>query len=286
MRPGQVIEGEQGEIEQINKGNVTDVSSERLEQQAKAYAEEYLSLADSAMRNAVNEGGVRTATEINAVQQNTARQMGIDIALFMETLSEVGNHMYMILKESVDVPKKVGGVLLTPEDFLVKTVISWQGSIDSTDKDLQMNKSLTRLGVLQQMGVPMGVVTPTNIYNGLNDWLSKDADVENPLEFITSPEDVLMSEVEEQQSELIRMMNGFDPMVHPDDNDGVHLQVLEEYIHTPEGSKRMQEDPAFAARMEKHANLHIQNEAMKNGIKAPKGQKADKRTQVAAQAAR
>jgi len=286
LRPGQVVEAEAGEIEQINKGVTVDVSSERLEQQAKAYAEEYLSIADFTNRSAVNAGGVRTATEIQAVQQNTGRQLGIDVSLFLESLSEVANQMYLILKQSVDVPKVIGGVLLTPEDFLVKCSVSWVGSLESTDAELQQSKALQRIQVLQQVGMPSGVVSPTNIYFALRDWLTKDSDVENPDNFVTSPEDVLMGEIEEQQSELVRMMNGFDVQVHPDDNDGVHIQVIEQYLQSPQGQQRMQQDPEFAQRVEAHASLHIQSEAMKNGVKTGQGQKGqDRRSQVARQSA-
>jgi hypothetical protein len=267
FRPGQIVEAEAGEVEQINKGVTVDVSSERLEQQAKAYAEEYLSIADFTNRSAVNAGGVRTATEIQAVQQNTGRQLGIDMSLFLETLSEVAQHMYLILKQSVDVPKTVGGIKLTPEDFLVKVEVSWVGSLESTDQELQAAKSLQRIGILQQVGMPVGVVTPTNIYFALRDYLSKDSDVENPDNFVSSPEDVLVSEVEEQQSEIVRMMNGFQTQVHPDDNDATHLAVIEEFVSSPQGAARMQADPAFAQLIEAHANLHIQSEAMKNGTK-------------------
>jgi hypothetical protein len=267
FRPGQVVEAEAGEIEQINKGVTVDVSSERLEQQAKAYAEEYLSIADFTQRNAVNAGGVRTATEIQAVQQNTGRQLGIDMALFLETLSEMASQMYMILKQSVDVPMKVGGVELTPEDFLVKVSVSWVGSLEATDQELQQAKALQRLQILQG-GMAVGVVTPTNFYNAMRDWLSKDNDIENPDLYVTSPEDVLMSEVEEQQSELVRMMNGFDVQVHPDDNDAVHIQVIEEWMQKPESAQMLNTNPQLMQRIEMHANLHIQSEAMKNGTKA------------------
>ena len=268
MRPGQVVEAEAGEIEQINKGVTVDVSSERLEQQAKAYAEEYLSITDFSSRNAVNPGGARTATEINAVQQSSTRQVSMDIALFLDTLSEVANHLYLILKQSVQTPRKVAGIMLTPEDFLVKVSVSWVGSLDATDNDLQMQKSQLRLQTLSQVGIPLGIVTPTNVYNMLHDILDKDPDVESPTRFITSPEDVQMSAIEEQQSEIVRMMNGFDVPVHPDDDDNIHLQVMEQYMMTPAGQQKLAQDPTFASLFEKHTQMHIQSEAMKNGIKA------------------
>jgi len=270
MRPGQVLQAEAGEVEMLNKGITTDVSSERLEQQAKAYAEEYLSITDFTNSNAVNPGKERTATEINAVQQASTRQVNMDIALFLDTLSEVANHMYLITKQAVNRPMKIGGVLLRPEDFLVKVVISWAGSLDATDSQMQMGKAMQRMGIVMQYGQPVGVVTPTNVYNMLQDYIDKDPDVDVSSRFITTPEDVQMSEIQEQQNEIIRNMNGFDVAVSPDDNDAIHLQVIEEYMASPKGQQQLQADPNFAQLLEKHANIHIQSEAMKNGIQAQK----------------
>lgn len=270
MRPGQVVQAEAGEIEQINKGVTVDVSSERLEQQAKAYAEEYLSITDFSNRSAVNAGGTRTATEIQAISQASTRQVNMDISLFLDTLSEVSNHMYLILKQSVQTPRKVAGVLLRPEDFLPKVNVSWSGSLDATDNDLQMQRSLVRMDTVMKYGQPVGIVTPTNVYNMLADTLDRDPDVDSIGRFITTPEDVQLSEIEEQQSEIVRMMNGFDVPVSPDDNDGIHLAVIEEYMSSPQGQQRLQADPNFAALLEKHTNIHIQSEQMKNGIKAQK----------------
>jgi len=270
FRPGQVIQAEAGEVEQINKGVTVDVSSERLEQQAKAYAEEYLSITDFSNRSAVNAGGNRTATEINAVQQASNRQVNSDIALFLETLSEVANHMYLILKQSVQTPRKIGGVVLTPEDFLVKVNVGWSGSLDATDNELQMQRAMARMQTIMSFGQPVGVVTPTNVFNMLSDMLDKDPDVDVASRFITTPEDVQLSEIEEQQSEIVRMMNGFDVPVSPDDNDGVHLAVIEEWMGTPQGQQRLQQDQMFAQLLDKHTQIHIQSEQMKNGIKAQK----------------
>lgn len=272
LRPGQIITGEAGDIEQINKDVTTDVSSERLEQQAKAYAEEYLSITDFAQRSAVNQGGSRTATEINAVQQSSNRQVNSDIALFLETLSEVANHIYLILKQRVQTPRKIAGVILKPEDFLVKVNVGWSGSLDATDNDLQMQRAMVRMQTVISYGQPARVVTPTNVYNMLQDLLDKDPDVEVINRFITTPEDVQLSELEEQQSEIVRMINGFDVPVSPDDNDGVHLAVMEEYANSPQGSRLLQSSPDFATLFEKHINMHVQSEQMKNGIKAQKSQ--------------
>lgn len=272
FRPGQIISAEQNEVEMLNKGITTDVSSERLEQQAKAYAEEYLSITDFSYRNAVNQGSNRTATEIQAINQASTRQVNMDISLFLDTLSEVSNHMYLILKQSVQGPTKVGGILLRPEDFLVKVRVAWSGSLDATDYELQTQRAIGRMNLAMQYGQPVGIVTPTNVYHMLTDIFDKDPDVETPSRFITTPEDVQLSELEEQQSEIVRMMNGFDVPVSPDDNDGVHLAVIENYMEIPEGKARLQADQNFAARLEKHTQIHIQSEQMKNGIQAQNSQ--------------
>lgn len=290
MRPGQVIQGEAGEIEMLNKGITTDVSSERLEQQAKAYAEEYLSITDFSQRSAVNQGSARTATEIQAINQSSTRQVNMDISLFLDTLSEVANHMYLICKQAVTRPTKIGGVLLRPEDFLVKVNVAWSGSLDATDSQMQMGKAVQRMELVMKYGQPVGVVTPTNVYNMLQDYIDKDPDVDVSSRFITTPEDVQLSELEEQQSEIIRMLNGFDVPVSPDDNDGIHLAVIEEWASSPQGAEAMK-NPGFAALMNKHVSIHIQSEQMKNGIKAQKsagtqGALGDPRAAKVAQASR
>ena len=271
MRPGQVIQGESGEIEMLNKGITTDVSSERLEQQAKAYAEEYLSITDFSQRNAVNQGSARTATEIQAINQSSTRQVNMDIALFLDTLSEVANHMYLIVKQAVTRPTKIGGVLLTPEDFLVKVIVSWSGSLDATDSQMQMGKAIQRMEIVMKYGQPVGVVSPTNVFNMLSDFIDKDPDVDVASKFITAPQNASMGQLSQQQEEIVRMLNGFDVPVSPDDDDNIHLQVIEEWAHTPQGSASMQ-NPGVAALINKHTSIHIQSEQMKNGIQAQNSQ--------------
>lgn len=290
MRPGQVIQGEPGEIEMLNKGITTDVSSERLEQQAKAYAEEYLSITDFSNRSAVNQGSARTATEIQAINQSSTRQVNMDISLFLDTLSEVANHMYLIVKQSVTRPTKIGGVVLTPEDFLVKVIISWSGSLDATDPQMQMGKTMQRMQTVVQYGQPVGVVTPTNIYNMLQDFIDADPDVDVSSKYITSPEFASMDQMAKQQDEIVRMLNGFDVAVHPDDDDNVHLHTIEQWAHTSQGAKAMQ-NPQVGQLVQKHSQIHIQSEQLKNGIQAQKaagsqGSLGDPRASKVAQASR
>jgi quinol monooxygenase YgiN len=57
--------------------------------------------------------------------------------------------------------------------------------------------------------------------------------------------------------------------VSPDDDDNIHLRVIEEWAHTPQGAASMQ-NPGVAALINKHTQIHIQSEQMKNGIQAQK----------------
>ena len=288
MRPGQVIQGETGEVEMLNKGITTDLSSERLEQQAKAYAEEYLSITDFSQRSAVNQGSARTATEIQAINQSSTRQVNMDIALFLDTLSEVANHMYLIMKQAVIRPIKIGGILLTPEDFRVKVIVSWSGSLDATDSQMQMAKAIQRMQIVMQYGQPIGVVNPNNVYNMLQDFIDKDPDVDVASKFITAPQQASMDQMSQQQQEIVRILNGFDVPVSPNDDDNIHLQVIEEWASTPQGATSMQNE-GIAALINKHTSIHIQSEQIKNGIKTQNSQGAqgrlgDPRAAKAAQA--
>jgi hypothetical protein len=269
MRPGQVISAEQGEIEMLNKGITTDVSSERLEQQAKAYAEEYLSITDFSNRSAVNQGSARTATEMQLINQSSTRQVNMDISLFLDTLSEVANHIYLLVKQSVDRPTKVGGVVLRPEDFLPRVIVSWSGSLDATDSQMQMQKAIMRMQTVMQYGQPIGIVTPDNVFNMLQDYIDADPDVDVASKYITAPQQVSMDQMSQQQEEIVRILNGFDVPVSPDDDDNIHLQVIEQWAQTPQGAEAMK-NPGIAQLIEKHAQIHIQSEQMKNGIKAQK----------------
>ncbi len=269
LRPGQMITAEAGEIEMLNKGITTDVSSERLEQQAKAYIEEYVSIADFSNMNAVNQGSARTATEIQSINQASTRQVNMDISLFLDTLSEVGQHMYLITKQAVDRPMKIGGVVLRPEDFLVKVNVSWAGSLDATDPAMQMQKAVIRMQTVMSAGQPVGVVTPTNIYNMLSDYIDADPDVDVASKYITAPQDASMGQMAQQQNEIVRMLNGFDVPISPDDDDNIHLQVIEQWAGTPQGNAAMQ-NPGVAELVNKHVQIHIQSEQMKHGIQAQK----------------
>ena len=80
-----------------------------------------------------------------------------------------------------------------------------------------------------------------------------------------------MSQMSQQQEEIVRNLNGFDVPVSPNDDDNIHLQVIEQWAHTPQGSQAMQH-PDIANLINKHTQLHIQSEQMKNGIKAQNSQ--------------
>jgi hypothetical protein len=139
--------------------------------------------------------------------------------------------------------------------------------------------------ITMQYGQPVGVVTPTNVFNMLQDLYDKDPDVDVSSRFITAPQDVSLDQMAIQQNELVRIFNGFDVPISPDDDDNIHLQVIEQWAHSPQGAELMK-NPNIAALVNKHAELHIQSEQLKNGIKAQKtagsqGQLGDPRARKA-----
>ena len=74
----------------------------------------------------------------------------------------------------------------------------------------------------------------------------------------------------------------------PNDDDNIHLQVIEEWASTPQGATSMQNE-GIAALINKHTSIHIQSEQIKNGIKTQNSQGAqgrlgDPRAAKAAQA--
>ncbi len=261
MRPGQVLEGEKDQIEQINKQVTTDISSAQIEAQAKAYIEEYQAIPDLAR----TQGGSKekTATEVQAVTSALSQQAGTDVALFLESLSEVSVHMHWIIKQSVTKPTKVGGVTLTPEHFAIKTNPSWVGSIEASNPGLMGNKALQRVQTLAQ-GMTFGIVTQEDMYNGYRQWLLTDNDIENPDDFITKPQEILADQVEQQGNEIVLMINGLNAKVKPDDQHGTHLQVIEEWIATPNGKAAMQNEQ-IAQKVQEHANVHVQAEQLQQG---------------------
>lgn len=267
FRPGQMLEADAGEIEQINKANTADFSSSQIESQAKAYIEEYQAIPDLGQSNANNKE--KTATEVDAIRAALAQQANTETALFLESLSEVAQHLYWIIKQSVQGPTYVGGVLLNPEDFRWKMQPSWIGSIEASNVSVRSAKILEKIQIAMQIGVPMGLVSKENLYNMLRKYYEADPDIENVDDWITQPQEMLVEQTEDQMNELIMMQNGFNPQVKPDDDHTAHIQVIEQWVQTPEGNAAMQ-NPQIAERVQTHLNVHISAEQEQQNL--PKGQ--------------
>jgi len=264
FKPGQGLIAGQNQVEIFNRANSVDVSSERLEQQAKAYTEEYVGSTDFTIQSAVSPGSARTKGEIQIAQANANRLIGTDVALFLETLSEVSNMMYLLLKEIVTGPTVIGGVVLTPDDFLTKVIVAWSGSIEATDVAFQGQKALGRLEVLFQYAAPSGLMGPEQIYNAIRAWLETDPDVEDTDQFLAKPQAALVSEVEDQQLDIMRMKNGFDVQVMPNENHGLRIEVIEAFMNDPRNGQILQ-DQQFLARLQSNLNIHMEAEKMLMG---------------------
>lgn len=267
FKPGQGLIAGAGQVEIFNRNASVDLSSERLEQQAKAYTEEYVGNPDFTINSAVSPGGARTKGEIQIAQANANRLIGTDVALFLETLSELSHMLYLLLREIVQTPVSVGGVLLTPDDFLTRVNVAWSGSVEATDVAFQMQKSLQRLDILFRYAAPAGLMSQDNIYSAIRDFLEKDPDIDEVNEFITKPLERQISEAEDQQLDIMRMKNGFDVQVRPDENHTLRIDITEAYINDPR-NKALLRDPAFLERL--RANIAIHAEAERILMGAPK----------------
>ena len=264
FKPGQGLVAGEGQVEILNRVNSTDVSSERLEQQAKAYTEEYVGSTDFTIKSAVSPGGNRTKGEIEIAQANANRLIGTDIALFIETLSEVAHMMYLLLKEIVVAPTSIGGVVLTPDDFLTQVEVSWSGSVEATDVAFQMQKAINRLEILTNYAAPAGLFGQEKIYNALRDVLEADPDVQDINQYLDKPVVAQINEIEDQQLDIIRMKNGFDVQVKPDENHGLRIEVIEQFIADPRNQELLK-DKQFLARMQSNINIHTEAERMIQG---------------------
>lgn len=200
--PGQKIKvAQHGEIARLDDGqSKVDLSSERINQTLKAYAEEYLGSVDQLFRNATNKGGGKTLGEIQQGVQLSQNLLSLDIMLWNETMKKIYMMVFKILRDRMDEPIVVDGVTITKEDFQFDPEITPTGSIEALDKDRQAMKAVTRYQVIAQEAQRGMVVLPEDLYNTVHDYLEADG-VKDPDRYCSSPEEVQQYRMQQMQSE-------------------------------------------------------------------------------------
>jgi hypothetical protein len=193
-----------GEIAPLNGPNNVDLSSERLLQLMKAYAEEYQYPADQLFRNATNVGGGKTLGEIREGINVTQKPTMVEVIRWNEALSKVFTMVKDILKErmntSIFLPD---GSEVTREDFMIPLEVRANGQLEVADADLMTQKAFTRYQVVSSPA-NADFVDVEDRYNAFRDWLEKDG-VKDPDQFSTNPEELLSSKASQLKMQVMQM---------------------------------------------------------------------------------
>ena len=204
--PGQVLRvRSHDEIAELGVGRAkVDLSSNLILDKLKAFAEEYLASNDQLFRNATNAGGGKTLGEIDrglALNQNV---LALDVLMWNETLKRVYRKVWKILQTRLGKPIIINGEIITQDDFQFDAEITPTGSVESLNKDSEVQKALNRVQLIIQQ-IQLGVISNADdLYNVMEDYLEKDG-VWNPERYITRPEVIMQDKqkIMQQQQQML-----------------------------------------------------------------------------------
>lgn len=134
------------------------------------------------------------ATDTLGELQQQVSQSGVRLEMIARTIAETGlRDLFRIvhaltLKHSSRAEKvrlRNDWVVINPREWVRRTDLSISVGLGSTTGPQQM-QNLMMIGQAQQQAMPMGIVTPENVYNTLSK-LSTAAGFKNPDEFFTKP---------------------------------------------------------------------------------------------------
>lgn len=202
FKPGELVPVSQlgTEIRQLNTTNTVDVSSERMMQILKAWAEEYLGSTDQLFRNSTNAGGGKTLGEIQMGFRQVVGQTQADVIRWNNCLSKVYLKIFKILGERVGEDLWIDGVRVTKEDFNFPAEIRSNGTLEISDADMATQKAFMRLQTIVNF-IQVGIVNQEDAYNALKDWLEKDGVVDPDL-FATNPQEINNTIIAQQQQQI------------------------------------------------------------------------------------
>ena len=192
------------EIKRLNDPITVDVSSERLMQLLKAYAEEYQGNVDQLFRNATNKGGGKTLGEIKEGVNQSSGPINAEVINFNNFLSKIYKKIFDIMKERLGDSIWINGTEVTREDFNFPAEVRSNGQLEVADKELSTQKAMMRVQ-MQEKFIQAGIANQEDMYNAAQDWLEKDG-VKNPDDFITNPEEILKTKLAQMSQQLQQMM--------------------------------------------------------------------------------
>jgi len=196
--PGQVID--QG-IEPFNLSSNVDVSSERIEQTIKAYGEEYIGSIDFAINAGSVQGvgrGSGTLGEIKIAQSEASKIANLDFITFNEGISRLYKMVFQVLKERIGESLFIEGKNITKSDFSFPSEVKSNGSLEESDSQVKVNKSLTRMQIINQQ--PPDFVTIEDRYNAYLDYLEADG-VKDIDKYSSNPEQILQERLVQLQQQ-------------------------------------------------------------------------------------
>jgi hypothetical protein len=204
--PGQRINvNDHDDIKQLSQTSNVDVSSERIAQMLKAYAEEYVGIPDQMFRNATNSGGGKTLGEIQLGTTEAQFAVQLDILNWTETVKEVYTKVFLTFKERLVHPLVINGTIITREDFQFEPDITVIGSLEMADKGLQLQRSQLRLE-RARTALQDGVATREDLFRAYEDYLEKDG-VKEPNDFITDPNEILQQQITQLENQVIQLQS-------------------------------------------------------------------------------
>ena len=185
------------EIKQVNEASKVDISSDRIMQIIKAYAEEYAGSSDQLFRNATNVGGGKTLGEIKEGVKQQSGQLNLDVISWNDTLSRVYKKMFDIMAERLGSSIFINDIEITREDFNFPAEVKSNGTLEVSDQQIATQKAIMRIGVISDPKFA-DCVNSEDKYNALKDWLEKDG-VKDPDLFSTDPKIIAQQQIAQLQ---------------------------------------------------------------------------------------
>jgi hypothetical protein len=202
--PGQKIKvNSHDEIRELGGSKAVDVSSERIQQILKAFAEEYIGSSDQLFRNATNAGGGKTLGEVKQGIASNQPLANLDVLNWLSTLSKVYTTVFNIMKERMIRPLIINGETITREDFQFIPDIHANGSVENADKQFRAQQTLTLLQMARQAKGD-GVATLEDVFTAYERFFEANG-ASNSEDFVTDPEIILkemITQLEQQAQKL------------------------------------------------------------------------------------
>ncbi|MCZ6702551.1 MAG: hypothetical protein O6940_05865 [Ignavibacteria bacterium] len=182
-----------------------DVSSERIEQVAKQFGEEFIGSIDFSFTGGRASGvskGANTLGEIQIAQSEAQKLANLDMLLFHNTLSKVYEMMFNILKDKIGSPIFIDGVELTKIDFEFPAEIRSNGKLEDSDRLFKSAQILNRMQIAGQQDP--SYVTLEDKFNLFSDYLQSDGVIE-PERYSTNPVEVLQDQTVQLQQQVAQL---------------------------------------------------------------------------------